>query len=429
MNCPTYARRLSLSALAWLACAGGAVAQITCEPIPGQAETGTVEIHGASAGAFDPVAWRAGLLNIVPDIREPLLAPRQGGTFRNIYAPSPVEVPGGWRLFYGAWDGVPTGNDRIYSRYTADFVDFDDRRIEIEHGSFVHVCNVNAIRLPDGSFRMVCTAYPDANGQNKPAVFTSPDGNTWNGKPAPYPAAAGDIIRIEGYPNYDAADMNGMNVLLQEDGKPLTDPRKSVQGKYRLYFGDFKARLQVHRASSDDGRAFKYDGVSLDAAMMVNDMRKFTVTGRPVCLMGLHANTGRLWYALSDDGMKFETQRELAVSRGEADKYIVAIGWVSSGDRLLGFLYGAGAVPSLDRNRLFARWLQKKLVFTDRWGKSYTAAGALGPDRQVLSISATGETQGRLEVFAEDGKTRLGEPLDTKLVPGRVYRLKLGASH
>ena len=118
--------------------------------------------------------------------------------------------------------------------------------------------------------------------------------------------------------------MNGMNVLLHEDGK------------YRLYFGDFKARLQVHRASSDDGRHFKYEGVSLDAPMMVNDVRKFTIDGRPVYLMGLHANTSRLWYALSADGMKFEPQRELAVSRGDADKYIVAIGWVSSGDRILG---------------------------------------------------------------------------------------------
>ncbi|NLE58070.1 MAG: hypothetical protein GX616_06910, partial [Planctomycetes bacterium] len=252
--------------------------------------------------------------------------------------------------------------------------------------------------------------YPDANGQNKPAIFTSPDGATWNGKPAPYPAIAADIIRIEGYPNYNAADMNGMNVLRHENGK------------YRLYFGDFKARLQVHRASSDDGRHFRYDGVSLDAAMMVNDVRDFVVDGQPVYLMALHANTSRLWYALSSDGMKFEPQREMAVSRSDADKYIVAVGWVTSGDRLLGFVYGAGAVPSLDRNRLFARWLQKKLIFTDRQGKTLTVTGALGPDRQIISLPAR-ETEGRLEILSEDGKTRLGELLDLKLTTGRVYRL------
>lgn len=385
-------------------------APVMIEAIPGQAELGTVEIHGVSAGPFDPAIWRSGSLNLVPDIRHPLLAPCQGGGFRNIYAPSPVEVPGGWRLFYGAWDGVQSGNDRIYSRFTADFIDFGERRIEIEHGTFIHVCNVNAVRLPDGSFRMACTAYPDTNGQNKPAIFTSPDGRAWNDKPAPYPATASDIIQIEGYPNYDAADINGMNVLRHENGK------------YRLYFGDFKARLQVHRASSDDGRRFTYDGVSLDAAMMVNDVRDFIVDGQPVYLMALHANTSRLWYALSGDGMEFEPQREMAVSRSDADKYIVAVGWVSNGDRLLGFVYGAGAVPSLDRNRLFARWLQKKLVFTDRQGNILTVAGALGPDRQIISVPAR-EMEGHLEIFSEDGRTRLGEPLDLKLTAGRMYRL------
>jgi len=392
----------------------GADSPVAVEAIPGQADLGTVEIHGVSAGAFAPAAWRAGTLNLVPDIRSPLLAPRQGGTFRNIYAPSSVEVPGGWRLFYGAWDGVPTGNDRIYSRTTPDFVDFSDRRIEIEHGTFVHVCNVNAIRLPDGSYRMVCTAYPDARGLNKPAVFSSPDGNAWNGKPAPCPAVAADVIRIDGYPNYDTADMNGMNVLLHEDDK------------YRLYFGDFKARQHVYRASSDDGRRFTCDGTCLDAALAVNDVRKFVVDGRPVYLMGLHANAGRLWYALSGDGMKFEPQRELAASLGDADRYIVAVGWVSSGDRLLGFVYGAGAVPSLDRNRLFARWLQKKLVFTDRQGKPHTATGSLGPDRQVFRLPS-GQIEGHLEVFAEDGKTPLGGPIDVKLVSGHVCRLKWGS--
>lgn len=384
---------------------------VALEVVPGQAEAGTVEIHGVSAGSFDPAIWRAGTLNFVPDVRSPLLAPRLSGTFRNIYAPSAVEVPGGWRIFYGAWDGVPTPNDRIYSLFTTDFLDLRDRRTEIEHGAFVHVCNVNAIRLPDGSFRIVCTVYPDARGLNKPAVFSSPDGDAWNGKPAPYPAVAGDIVRIEGYPNYDAADMNGMNVLLYEEGN------------YRLYFGDFKANRHVYRASSEDGRRFIYEGTCLDAALAVNDVRKFAVDGRPVYLMGLHANTRRLWYALSGDGMKFEPQRELAAGLDDADRYIVAVGWVSAGNRLLGFLYGAGAAPSLDRNRIFARWLQKKLVFTDKAGRTHTAAGSLGPDRQVFTLPA-GENHGRLEILAEDGRARLGDPLDAELVTGQVYRLR-----
>ena len=163
---------------------GASVAEIHIDRVPGQAELGTVEIRGVSAGSFDPQIWQEHRLHILPDVRSPLLQPRISGGFRNIYAPSAVELPNGWRLFYGAWDGVPTGNDRIYSVMTKDFLDFDDHGTVIEHGEFVHVCNVNAIRERDGSFRIVCTVYPDEQGQNKIAMFSSPDGDTWNGASA-----------------------------------------------------------------------------------------------------------------------------------------------------------------------------------------------------------------------------------------------------
>ena len=70
------------------------------------------------AGEFNPLIWQAGTLNFLPDQRFPLLAPKSG-KFRNIYAPSAVETPGGYRLFYGAWDGIPSGNDHIYSAKTS----------------------------------------------------------------------------------------------------------------------------------------------------------------------------------------------------------------------------------------------------------------------------------------------------------------------
>src|SRR5512137_3014839 len=91
------------------------------------APAGFVEVRGVEAGAFNPQIWQAGTLNLVPDLRFPLLAPQEG-KFRNIYAPSAAETPGGYRLFYGAWDGVPTGNDRIYSATTdGHFQDFFNR--------------------------------------------------------------------------------------------------------------------------------------------------------------------------------------------------------------------------------------------------------------------------------------------------------------
>ncbi len=391
---------------------GAAHAAYRLELVSGQAELGTVEIHGVGAGAFDAQMWETQAPNFVPDVRTPLIRPRWSGVFRNIYAPSPVEVPGGWRLFYGAWDGVPTGNDRIYSVFTPDFMDFDEHRLEIDHGAFIHVCNVNAFRMPDGAFRMVCTAYPDAKGKNKPAFFSSPDGRSWNGSPAPYAAKAQDIVRIEGYPAYAEADINGLNVLLPE------------QGVYRLYFGNFTQHGHVHRATSKDGLQYNYDGVCLDTPHMVNDVRPLTSGGRTTYLMALHANADRLWYALSPDGMKFGPQREMARNLGADDRYIVAVGWVLNGERVLGFVYGAGAVNSLNRNRLFARWLQKKVAFIADDGTRVEPAGALGPDRVILPMGSASALQGRIELHAEDGKTALGAPLPAKLISGAVYRLR-----
>lgn len=384
--------------------------------MPGQAEDGAVEIHGVAAGVFDAGIWATGAPHFVHDARSPLLTPRLSGVFRNIYAPSVVSVGDLWLVFYGAWDGVDTGNDRIYSTVTRDFLDFEYRSLEIDHGVFTHVCNVNAIQLQDRSFAMLCTVYPDAAGLNKPAFFSSPDARVWNGSPRPHSARREDIVQIEGYPRYAEADINGVNVLLHEDDT------------YRIYFCDFKQFGKVNRASGKDGRRYTYEGPCLDAALMVNDVKKFTRNGETHYLMALHANRGALWYALSRDGRRFEPQKELGRSVGDADKYIVAIGWVVRGDRLFGYLYGAGASPELNRNRIFARWLQKKIVFTDESGRRYEPKASLGPDRQVLDLDGRKEIAGTFEVFGEDGATRLGEPLKVKLVSGGVYRLESPAT-
>lgn len=386
-------------------------ALVRIEAVPGQAELGGIEVHGVGAGRFDPVLWQAGHLHFQPDVRSPLIRPRLSGVFRNIYAPSVITTPGGWRVFYGGWDGVPTGNDRIYSVFTADFLDFKERRIEIEHGSFVHVCNVSAVRLEDGALGLICTAYPDEKGLNKPAFFSSPDGNAWNGAPAPYAARTGDIVDIEGYSPYRDAEINGINVLFREEGT------------YRLYFGNWTAPGKIHRASGQDGRHFRYEGPCLDSRHMVNDVKKFVVDGRACYVMALHANGDRLWYALSPDGRRFDSERPLAASLGRDDAYMVAVGWVTDGERLLGFLYGAGASPHLDRNRIFARWLQRRAVFVAEDGRRFEATGALGPDRQIIALPGHEGIEGRFELFAEDGKTPIGEPVPARVTPGGVYRI------
>jgi hypothetical protein len=384
---------------------------VTIDPLSGQAEVGTVEIHGVAAGVFDPALWNAGKLHILHDLRSPMLTPRQTGLFRNIYAPSIVETPQGWRVFFGAWDGVRTPNDRIYSLTTPDFLDFENRHCVIEHGPFIHVCNVNAHSDGQGGYYLVCTAYPDENGANKPIFFSSPDGKTWNGSEAPYPAAQTDLVKVAGYAPYKEADINGVNVMLKEGEQ------------YHLYFSSFKDWGQIYRASGTDGKTFTFEKSVLDVPHMINDVQKIQVGNEAWYLMGLHPNGDHLFYSLSQDPLQFPGEKDLGVSQGDADRYIVAVGWVMRGNRVLGFLYGAGAVPSLDRNRIFARWLQKKVVFTAEDGTRYEPTGASGPDRQILQVPTKGELKGKFELFSEDGVTPLGPPQEATLGSGRVFQM------
>lgn len=395
-------------------CIGVSIGAPELTPIPGQADLDCIEIHGVAAGEFNMAYWEAGTLYFAPDVREPLLAPRQAGTFRNIYAPSAVETPEGWRVFYGAWDGVDEPHDRIYSTSTRDFVDFGPRQTVIGYGAFIHVCNVNAFRNADGSFEMMCTAYPDANKLNKPAYFKSPDGTTWNGSAAPYPATRDDLITVQGYDGYAGADINGMNVILRE-GDALW-----------LYFNNFNERGRLFRATGTDGKHYAFDGPILDTPHYVNDVKRLETPDGTRYLMALHQNTGKLWYALSRDGKSFAPEHLLAEHRSDADQFMVAVGWVKQGNRILGFLYGAGAASSRDRNRIFGRWLQKKIVYVDSKGLAHEAHGAVGPDRQVIPLGAGFEDHGgRMIVYAEDGTTKRATFDGAHVRAGSCYRVRL----
>ena len=400
-------------AMLTLALSSGGSDGAALERVDGEAPEGTIEIEGVGAGPFRPEWWEAGTLNWNFDVRAPVIEPREG-RWRNIYAPTVVRDKGRWRIYYGAWDGVATTNDRIYTAWTEDFLTFHDRRMVIDHGVYIHVCNCCAIRLPDGAYRMMCTVYPHREGGlNRPAGLRSPDGLIWNGGD-PHPARYGDLVSIEGYENWENADINGMNAILYEDGK------------YRLYFGDFRNFRQVHRASSDDFRRFTYDGPVLDAPVAVNDVKRLDVAGEPWYLMAAHMNGSEMWYSLSRDGLGFGPRRTLTRSRSDADKYMVAVGWVTDGVRIHGFLYGAGAVRALNENRIFAKWLQKRVVFEAEDGRRFEQAEGFGPSALLLHVPDT-ETAGTLNVFAEDGRTAL-YAVRASIQSGQRWRLQgLGA--
>jgi len=307
---------------------------------------------------------------------------------------------------------VPSGNDRVYSVTTPDLVDFDQHELVIDHGVFIHVNNVNVERLANGKYHMVCTVYPDRNDTNKPAYYESDNGTVWNGAAEPYAAEMKDILPIQGYSPFDQGDFNGANVLLWNGSKWL------------LYFNNWNDPGKLYWAEGISPRSVKLGGISLNTDHAVNDAKLFKTGGKDWYLMGLHKNTDTTWYSLSNDGMKFGEQKTLFSHLGEQDRYIVAVGFVVKGSRVLGVIYGAGAVPTLDRNRLFARWLQRKIVITDKDGVRHTAEGALGPGRQWLKLPSSGVLSGVMQVMGEDGVTPLGNT-EVKLAAGKVYRLEL----
>jgi Putative Ig domain len=358
------------------------VSSARLQEVQGQVPTGIVEIQALSAGLFNLTYWQAGTLNLLSDVRVPMLPPQDTSPYQNIYAPSALEQPAGWRLFYGGWDGSDTPNDRVSSVTTEDFLSFENRVLVIDHGAFVHVNNVNVQSLSDGSLHMICTVAPDQFNLNKPAYFSSPDGSTWNGAPQPYEAQLSDIIDIQNYPKFQNGDFNGANVLLRDNNQ------------WTLYFSNWNDQGQtgtLHIATTDSPPEFQLQGSIVNTIHAVQDVKIFQEGGKNWYLMGLDDNTSSLWYSLSSDGVNFSKEKILfpSLASGE-DQFIVSLGFVTKGNQLLGIVYGAGAASTLDQNRLFARWLRKKIVITDSSGVNYSPQGGYGPDRQWFLAPSVG---------------------------------------
>lgn len=391
------------------------VASAQLQEVPGQVPTDTVEIQGVGAGSFNPSYWQQNTLNWVPDARTPMFAPLATGPYQNIYAPWPLEQAAGWRMFYGGWDGTDTPFDQINSVTTTDFLSFNHRDHVIANGAFLNVNNVNVQQLSDGSLHMICTGGQAGNSGigDKPIYFSSPDGITWNGTPEPYSAQLTDVISIQGYTAFDSGNFNGANVLLRDSGT------------WVLYFSDWKNDPQtIHRATAETLPNFQLQGAALKTDHGVNDVKKFAVNGMSWYLMGLHHNEQSLWYSLSNDGITFNSQQVLFRNLSGQDQYIVAVGFVTKGTQLLGVLYGASAVESLDQNQIFARWLQKKVLITDFSNVQYSPQGGYGPDRQWFQAPQSGSITGTLTVYAEDGVTPLASG-SVNVSAGKAYQLVL----
>lgn len=351
------------------------------------AGTGQIEMRNVGARDFNPnrlTRWHY-------DVRNPIIQPNFG-TYRNIYAAAPVNNgPGRYNVFFGGWDGSGTGNDKVSLTVTLDkFKTFGPHVLVINNGSYMHVNNESVIKVGPNDWRMAYTTYASM-GLNKPCYATSADGVSWTpntGNPA-------YLMTMSGYAGWANADLNGMNVIYH-DGT-----------RFHMYFGDFNNWPGVHHATSPNNINYTYEQELLNDGVIVNDMKKFTVSGSPYYIWGYHANGDRVYYSLgpnpSNAGIGVRT---LFLNKGAPDRYIVSCGFVRDANKLIGCLFGAGPVSSLDQNRIFARWLQRMTLFSNasvRWGD---IEESVGPDTTRVYMAAGQHVEtGKIKIFAEDGTT------------------------
>lgn len=112
-------------------------------------------------------------------------------------------------------------------------------------------------------------------------------------------------------------------------------------------------------------------------------------------LHGFGVCTGPTTHKLGVPSIQFQNY-------GADDAYAATCTTVQDGQRILGILYGACAKPSVDENRIFARWLQKKVVFSgaSRWDQQTE----FGPDIARLAMTPPHQSQtGQFTIFDSDG--------------------------
>lgn len=364
------------------------------------ASVNVFEVRGIGSGAFNP----ARMSNWVFDERRSLI------TANNIYAPSIVKNNGTWNIYFGGWNDS-NQNDKVYLQNSRDdFLTFQNPdgsansvgTTVIQQGVFIHTNNESVIKVGSNDWRMLLTTYPVAD-QNKPMYATSSDGINFT----PNAGTLSNNITMTGYPNWADADVNGGNVLYFENGV------------YHMYFVDFN-NFAVHHATSTDFVNYTYQGVALNEGRVINDFKRFDFGGTAYYMAVTHVNRGSIRASVSTNLNTLPPSATLFSSKDAQDAFITSVGLVTDGNRLLGAIYGAANQGGLDNNRLFAVWLQKKVLFTNStitWGEG---GSSFGPDRFKVGMTQPVQT-GQLKIFDTDGTTLLTESPDFTVVQGDIW--------
>lgn len=361
-------------------------------------------IGGVGSGVFEPTK----IYNWLPDARSPIIAAASGGTcpdaYGNIYNPTVVNTGvTSWNIYYGGWDGVRDCKDSVSMTMTEDtFATFGPHVPTIKTGNTRDVNNPNAIKVNRSFWVMMYTQASNVDHLNKPGLSFSTSGMDWTPS-----EGTNTTVSVDRYPyNWGnatvGADVNGGNVLLLDEST----------NTWHFWFTDFK---QIHSQSVFHATCprnklgeFIFEGVALpEPNRIVNDIKM--ING--FYMLAMHCNGGQTFYSVSRNAMSFPPSKVLFNHTGPADTMMVSIGLVvdTSSTRLLGALYGAGCVSGLGHNRLFAKWLQKRVLFISNDGNNTTwgnEAYGHGPDSQILTASSSaredGSSVGKFYVFDSD---------------------------
>ena len=358
------------------------------------------QIRSVGSGAFNPS--KIGNWNY--DARNPILAPNAGSGLRNIYAPS-IVYNGAWNVYFGGWDNVTTGNDEVYVTTSYDnFATFGSHVKMISHGAFTHVNNETVVKIAPNQWRMAYTTYL-SGGVNKPGYATSTDGVAWT----PGSGNASYLMTMSGYPNWAGADVNGGNAIYYDGSQ------------YHMYWDDFNNNLAMNYATSPDNIHYTFQGTKFNG-YVPQDLKKFTYNGTAYYLSGYHNNGQSIYYSLNTGIASPATPAVLFNKTGSADNYMTSVGFVTDGTRLYGALYGGCAVSTIDQNRIFASWLQRKTTFSN----AATFLGSNqsnGPDTLFVYMTPGQSVEtGNFNIYDTDGTTLLKQTPKVTMLQGDIWK-------
>lgn len=395
----------------------------------------TFENVGSAASSQSQVFEK--VANFRADVRRPLFEANPGA-HRNIYSANAVWNGGTvWNFYFHGYDGLsdppPAGglHDRIYRTVSNDdFSTFSEHVLTVDNGEFENVGNEAVVKLGDADWSMYYTALPVRSGGpvlNKPAFSFGTDGATFG----PSKGSAGTLLAVDRWPGrgWAEADINGGNGVLVEPNMVR-----------HMYWNDSRASAGIHHVTSRDGRNWQYvEQVLSGSPPAITDVRSVGSVDDPLYLLAIHENGPALkWIRTRSPSLApmdpFAKLPNLFTNLDDDDYFMLTPGLVTHGgsgksvsNRLYGVVYGASpkSCPTLTCNRIFGRWLQRHVRFSDPAGV-IDVVRARGPDAGLMSVQSA--RKGRVTVYGEDWDGTTGTVVasfdNVNLAPGDRFKVE-----